>query len=121
MSSLSSLAHLLDLCDVNTRQNGKDCHDIIMALCTAKSFNDIKNTTLVTTKLKQFNAYITEHKFGITKWDITSLGWFRNLHPSLMSYDLVKNYIIDKVKANCQKKTTIPPYQLLNTSPWFKV
>jgi hypothetical protein len=103
MSSLSSLAHLRDLCDVNTRQNRKACHVIVMALRTAKSFNEIKNTTLVTTKLKQFNAYIAEHKFGITEWDITSLGWFCNLHLSLMSYDLVK--------ANCQKKTTIPPYQ----------
>jgi hypothetical protein len=102
MSSLSSLAHLRDLCNVNTRQNGKARHVIIMALRTAKSFIDIKNTTLVTTKLKQFNAYIAEHKFGITEWDITSLGWFRNLHPSLLSYNLVKNYIIDEVKANCR-------------------
>jgi hypothetical protein len=42
------------------------------------------------------------------------------LQPSPeFSYDLVKNYIIDEVKANCQKKTTIPPYQLLKSSPWF--
>jgi hypothetical protein len=105
---------------VNTCQNGKARHVIVMPLCTAKSFNKIKNTTLVTTKLKQFNAYIAEHKFGITEWDITSLGWLRNLHPSLMSYNLVKNYIMDKVKANCPKKTRIPPYQFLNTSLWFK-
>jgi hypothetical protein len=37
-----------------------------------------------------------------------------------MSFDLIKEYIADEAKKNCPKKTTIPPYQLLITSPWHK-
>jgi hypothetical protein len=91
-----------------------------LAQLRARTFAELKKTTLMETNLKANNAYMSEHKFGITKWDISSIGWFRNLHPNLMSHDLIKSYLADKVKKNCPKKTTIPNYQLLNTSPWHK-
>jgi hypothetical protein len=120
VAALSSLAQLRDLCDLNTRQNDKARHVIVMAIRTAHTFAELKKTTLMETNLKANNTYMSEHKFGITEWDISSIGWFRNLHPNLMSHELIKSYLADEVKKNCPKKTTIPTYQLLNTSPWYK-
>jgi hypothetical protein len=120
VAALSSLAQLHDLCDLNTRQTDKARHVIIMAIRTARTFAELKKTTLMETNLKANNAYMSEHKFGITEWDILSIGWFRNLHPNSMSHDVIKSYLPDEVKKNCPKKTTIPTYQLLNTSPWHK-
>jgi hypothetical protein len=120
VAALSSLANLRELCDLQTRQKDKARHVIVMAIRTARPFAEIKKTTLMETNLKANHAYISEHKFAITEWDISSVGWFRNLHPNLMSFDLIKEYIADEAKKNCRKKTTIPPYQLLITSPWHK-
>jgi hypothetical protein len=91
-----------------------------MAFSTAKSFHGIKNTTKLTTALKKHNAFIAKHKFTITKSDILSLGWFCNLHPSLMSHNPIKEYLAAEVKMHCPSKTNILFYQLLNMSPWHK-
>jgi hypothetical protein len=117
---LTSLAHLKDLCDVHTREGGRDVrHVIVMAFKTTKTLHDIRNTEIFMSHLKSMNAYVTEHFFPIDEWDISSLGWFRNLHPSLMNYDLIKEYFSTEIKKYCPAKTKVPTYQLSNTTPKY--
>jgi hypothetical protein len=75
--------------DIHTRTTNKVRHIIMMKVRTSLSIYNICTTIGVIRQLKEMQAYIQEHHFTIDKWDISSVGWFHNLHPSQMSYDAI--------------------------------
>jgi hypothetical protein len=125
INSITSIAHLRDLVDINTRTGDKVRHILIMKLRTSLSVYELRTSTGVMRQLQTMEAYIQEHFFGITEWDIASLGWFRELHPNHMSYDMIIDHcnglITGILKDNFPPKTRIPFYKLSNCSPKFQL
>ena len=72
------------------------------------------------THLKNMNAYVQEHAFPIAEWDISSVGWFRDMHPNHMSYALIKTHIQMLVKTKCPPKTVLPQFELSNATAKFQ-
>ena len=116
INALTSIALLRELADIHTRDGKVARHIIIMRLRSSVSLHDIRNTTVFMTHLKNMNAYVQEHPFPINEWDISSVGWFRDMHPNHMSYSLIKNHIMTLVKTKCLPSTTIPQFELSNAT-----
>jgi hypothetical protein len=73
INSITSIAHLRDLVDINTRTSDKVRHILIMKLRTSLSVYELRTSTGVMRQLKTMGAYIQENFFGISEWDIASL------------------------------------------------
>ena len=86
INTLTSIASLRELADIHTRDGKVVRHIVIMNLRSSLSLHDIRNTTVFMTHLKNMNAYVQEHAFPIAEWDISSVGWFHDMHANHMSY-----------------------------------
>ena len=120
INALTSIAHLRELAEIHTRDGKAVRHIIIMRLRSPISLHDIRNTTVFMTHLKNMNAYVQEHAFPIAEWDISSVGWFWDMHPNHMSYALIKTHIQMLVKTKCPPKTVLPQFELSNATAKFQ-
>ena len=66
------------------------------------------------------NAFVQEHVFDVNEWDISSVGWFRDMHPNHMSYELIKSNIKSLVKSTAHTSTVIPQFELSNATAKFQ-
>jgi hypothetical protein len=129
INSITSIAHLRDLVDINTRTSGigkntKVRHIIIMKLRTSLSAYDLRTTAGISHQMHQLGIYIQEHEYPITDWDVVSVGWFYNLHPNHMSYDMIVAHTTVLIKAALKThfppKTEVPLFKLSNCSPQYE-
>ena len=95
-------------------------HTIIMMVKTAFSLNDIRNTDVVMRQLRGFNTFMRLHHFDQKCHDIASCGWFRELHPTQMSHEVIKAHIDASIKAATGPDTVIPQYNLAFCNPNFE-
>ena len=72
------------------------------------------------THLKNMNAYVQEHPFSIQEWDISSVGWFRDMHPNHMSYELIKSHIQTLVQNKCKAGPPLPQFELSNATAKYQ-
>jgi len=92
-------------------------HTIIQKIRTTISLSDIKNTEMVMHQMKTKNIYLRMHYFEPTAWDINnSIGWLRDIHPTLMSHEAVRT-TIEVIYAAHGKNTKIPQYNLAYFTP----
>ena len=120
INTLTSIASLRELADIHTRDGKVVRHVVIMNIRSSLSVHDIRNTTVFMTHLKNMNAYVQEHAFPITEWDISSVGWFRNMHPNHMSYTLIKSHIASLVKSKCPSSSMLPHFELSNATAKYQ-
>ena len=120
INSLTSIALLRELADIHTRDGKVARHIIIMRFRSSVSLHTIRNTTVFMTHLKNMNAYVQEHSFSVTEWDISSVGWFRNMHPNHMSYELIKTHIQTLMKTTSPASTVVPHFELSNATAKFQ-
>ena len=116
INAITSIALLRELADIHTRDGKAVRHVIIMRLRSTISLFDIRSTTVFMTHLKNLNAYVQEHPVSIQEWDISSVGWFRDMHPNHMSYELIKSHIQSLAKKNCPAGMVLPQFELSNAT-----
>ena len=95
-------------------------HTVIMMIKTALSLNDIRNTEVIMHHLRNYNAFLRLHHFDLHTHDITSCGWFRELHPTQMCHTLIRQYIETCIKHACGPETNIPSFNLAFCNPNFE-
>jgi hypothetical protein len=75
-------------------------------------------------QLKEMQAFTQEHHFTIKEWDIASVGWFHDLHPNRMCYNMIVNHsntlMANAIKTSFPPKTQIPFYKLSNCTPKYQ-
>jgi hypothetical protein len=92
INSITSIAHLRDLVDINNCTDDNVRHILIMKIRTSFTVNELQTSTGVMHQSKTMEAYIQERFFGIFECDIASLGWFRELHPNHRSYNMIVDH-----------------------------
>ena len=121
---LTSIALLREMVDINTRNGPQGVrHVLIMKFRTSMTLYDIRSTSGIDRQLRTMNAFMQEHSFSIEQWDIASVGWFQQLHPSHMSYQMIAAHTELLMKAAIKNhfppKTMIPPFKLTNCTAKF--
>jgi hypothetical protein len=95
-----------------------------MKVRTSLSLYEIRTTSGIMRQLKEMQAFIQEHHFTIDEWDIASVGWFHDLHPNHMSYDMIVDHsntlMSIAIKNSFPPKTKIPFYKLSNCTPKYQ-
>jgi hypothetical protein len=124
LRTISPVALFRELVDIHTRTANQVRHVIIMKVRTSLSLYEIRTTSSIMRQLKEMQAFIQEHHFTIDEWDIASVGWFHNLHPSHMSYDMIVDHsntlMTIAIKTSFPPKTKIPFYKLSNCTPKYQ-
>jgi hypothetical protein len=124
LQTIASVALFRDLADIHTRTANQVRHTIIMKIRTSLSVYEIRTTVGIKKQLKDMQAFIKEHHFTIDEWDISSVGWFHNLHPNHMCYDSIIAHtdalMIAAIKTDFPSKIKIPFYRLSNCTPKYQ-
>jgi hypothetical protein len=95
-----------------------------MKVRTSLSLYEIRTTVGIMRQLKDMQAFIQEHHFTAEEWDISSVGWFHDLHPNHMCYDSIIAHtnalMTAAIKTDFPPKTKIPFYRLSNCTPKYQ-
>jgi hypothetical protein len=124
LQTIASVALFRDLVDIHTRTANQVRHIIIMKVRTSLSLYEIRTSTGIMKQLKDMQAFIQEHHFTIDEWDISSVGWFHDLHPNHMCYDSIiahtNTLMTAAIKTDFPPNTKIPFYRLSNCTPKYQ-
>jgi hypothetical protein len=124
LQTITSVALFREFVDIHTRTANQVRHVIIMKVRTSLSLYEIRTTSGIMRQLKDMQAFIQEHHFTIDEWDIASVGWFHDLHPNHMCYDMIVNHsnklMATAIKTSFPPKTQIPFYKLSNCTPKYQ-
>jgi hypothetical protein len=118
-SSIIKYRPCFDIHSKEARNNRPAIHTIIMKIKTSLSLSDIRNTENVIRHLKHRDIYMKMHHFGREVFDVASIGWLRDVHPTQTNHESVKEMIQQHVTARWGPNTKIPPYALVYCNPGY--
>ena len=123
LNAIRSMADHRALFDIHTKDGNdrrKTRHTIIMMIRSTLSLTDIRSANLVAYQLTHLHIFLRMHHFPLNTFDVASIGWLRDVHPTQMDHDTLKHSIDTAIKASCGDSTIIPFYNLSFCSPAFQ-